>query len=377
MVNGSRQLGSRYGAIDGLRGLAALGVVFYHLASSLSSELEVALPSFVNSIISYGYLGVPIFFVISGFVISLSVGDAKVSFKYFGNFALRRSIRLDVTYWASILFALVLLAMKNVYLAGDEPMPSWQDILLHMFYLQELFSVDPVISVVYWTLCLEVQLYVFYILSFWFTQSFGRLLGSNYYFIHLLVIISLGIYSILVDLSITSIGIKGLFISSWHYFLMGILVCNVVRNKAHSSKILIAWLMIELLFQVSGYFKEYAIAGTLCALFIFTLWRFDALNKVLTGRVFQYFGTLSYTLYLIHPDVGWKVIELGKRFLGDNMSPSVAILLLVVGILVSIIVAHLFHLLFEKPSLVLCKRLKHTSLKNIILDSWRNKFIKA
>src|SRR3970282_136585 len=96
---------NRYRSIDGMRGIAALGVVVFHLAGNLKPELSILLPDFINVIFSYGYLGVPVFFVISGFVISLSVKDSPITANYAGNFILRRSIRLDPTYWASIAVA--------------------------------------------------------------------------------------------------------------------------------------------------------------------------------------------------------------------------------------------------------------------------------
>lgn len=130
----------RYRSIDGIRGLAALAVVFYHLSGSLSAELSALLPDIVNAFFSYGYLGVPIFFVISGFVISISVGSATINRGYFGRFVLRRSIRLDVTCWASIVLALVLLFVKNNFLNQDVTWPSFTDVSLHIFYLQDFFS---------------------------------------------------------------------------------------------------------------------------------------------------------------------------------------------------------------------------------------------
>ena len=96
-----------------MRGLAALGVVVYHMSLNLQPQLSQLLPDFINIIFSYGFLGVPIFFVISGFVISLSVGDSQISLKYAGQFILRRSIRLDPTYWVAIAVAITLMIVKN------------------------------------------------------------------------------------------------------------------------------------------------------------------------------------------------------------------------------------------------------------------------
>ena len=69
----------RFRSIDGMRGLAALAVVLFHLSIKMKEELQAVLPDFLTIVMSYGYLGVPVFFVISGIVISLSVNDKKVT----------------------------------------------------------------------------------------------------------------------------------------------------------------------------------------------------------------------------------------------------------------------------------------------------------
>lgn len=359
---------NRYRSIDGMRGIAALGVVVFHLSGNLKPELSVLLPEFINVIFSYGYLGVPVFFVISGFVISLSVKDSPITANYAGKFILRRSIRLDPTYWASIAVAILLLSLKNQVLGISEPTPAFSSVIAHMFYLQDLLSIEPVISVVYWTLCLEFQLYLFYLLTAWLSQKMAFVLNNQVYIAHLLLVILVGIYSVLVDYKLTTVSIPGLFISNWHYFLMGVLVSNALRKLPYSSFILMAWLVFEVAFQVGVSAKAYGIAGIISTVLIYCLWKHDLLDTVLTRGSFQYLGKLSYTLYLVHPDVGWKVISLGKLALHDYMSPLLAGFLFLAGIFSSIIFAHMLHVTFEKPSLWLCAKLKKSSLKEVVAE---------
>ena len=66
----------------------------------------------VDWIARNGFLGVDIFFVISGFVIALSVSKGAPTFGYFGRFIVRRSIRLDPPYWSSILLEVLLLHLS-------------------------------------------------------------------------------------------------------------------------------------------------------------------------------------------------------------------------------------------------------------------------
>jgi peptidoglycan/LPS O-acetylase OafA/YrhL len=354
----SKPAKNRFGTIDGLRGVAAISVVFFHLSGNLQAELALLFPDFLNLAFSYGYLGVPVFFVISGFVISLSIGSHAITKGYFGGFVLRRSIRLDPTYWVSIIIALLLLLIKEYYIGEPIDFPSMSNILFHMFYLQDVFSINPKISVIYWTLCLEVQLYLFYILSLWLAQKLTAKQSNSSNNLHCIIILLIGLVSLLADYQLITIPISGLFLSSWHYFLMGVLVSNTVRKLPNSGTILLVWLILEVTFQSSIFIKAYSIAGILSCIAIYILWRNEMLNKSLTSRPFQFLGKISYTLYLLHPDIGWKVISIGKSLFQDQLSPLVAGGLFVLGIVVSIFAAYILHLAVEKPTLLLCNKLK-------------------
>jgi peptidoglycan/LPS O-acetylase OafA/YrhL len=347
---------SRFLAVDGLRGIAAMAVVFYHLYGNLKEELSDVLPTVLIKIFTYGYLGVPIFFVISGLVISISIGSNKITKSYALNFILRRSLRLDPTYWAAIFFSLLLLAIKNHITHSSEPYPSIDGVFFHMFYLQDILGVRPLISVVFWTLCLEVQFYLFYLFSLFLFQKLGG--KNNYLWMHSIGLMALGVYSILLDRSALTINQPGLFLSNWHYFLLGVLVGKIIRAENFSLQLFLVWIAVEVFSSVYFGIKPYQVAGALTAFAFFALWKMDLMTKVFISPVFQYFGKISYPLYLIHPDVGWKVISFGKKFLGQSMSSSAAISLFLFAIFVSICVAHCFHIFIEKPSLNLANKFK-------------------
>ena len=372
----SLQSNDRFKTIDGLRGLAAILVVLFHLGGRLKAEIESIVPDVILGIFTYGYIGVPIFFVISGFVISLSIGNSKITSGYAGNFILRRSIRLDITYWACILVALGLAFSKTVFMEDHNFNYSVSNVLLHMFYLQDLFDVEPKISSVYWTLRLEVQFYLFYILALAISQYITSKVGGSQYKYQLIIMVTVGLYSISLEKNILTSPHSGLFFSSWHYFLIGVLTLHAVKKTPYSYIILSSWLLIEVLAQAYFEIKPYGIAGILSSIFIMACWKFGQLNSLLTGRLFAYLGTISYTLYLIHPDIGWKVISIGMSFLKQNPSPVAALLLLFISIAASIIAAHIVHILVEKPSLKLCKNVKENgflvAFKNIKFNFLRS-----
>src|ERR1019366_7007946 len=97
----------RFAFIDALRGLAALSVVLFHAKEgNHTPDMFSLMPGWIAALFDNGNLGVAVFFVLSGFVISHSIYAERVSAPFAGRFMLRRSLRLDPPYWAAIALSL-------------------------------------------------------------------------------------------------------------------------------------------------------------------------------------------------------------------------------------------------------------------------------
>jgi peptidoglycan/LPS O-acetylase OafA/YrhL len=114
---GSRVPGARYAALDGLRGFAILMVLFVHFIGDATphTAVERALVKLAN----YGIWGVDLFFVLSGFLITGILHDAKSSPHYFRDFYVRRTLRIFPLYYSALalLFG-VLPVLPVAYPAG-------------------------------------------------------------------------------------------------------------------------------------------------------------------------------------------------------------------------------------------------------------------
>ncbi len=111
-----------------------------------------------------GHLAVDVFFVLSGFVICYSLRGVRVTGRFFVNFMLRRSIRLDPPYWLSIVLVLGVLGLQAAVTKNTSNLPPIGSIVAHVFYLQEILGY-PEINIVNWTLCLEIQFYLTFCLA--------------------------------------------------------------------------------------------------------------------------------------------------------------------------------------------------------------------
>lgn len=171
--------GGRLESIDALRGVAALGVVLYHTIGRVDTPLPQNLLkwpiAFIHSITSFGYVGVFLFFVISGFCIHLQWAKAKAKGQpheiRFGAFWKRRFRRLYPAY----LIALSLYLGMTALSVGIKVTGTWfYDVLMHLFMLHNL---DPKtaysINGVFWTLAIEEQLYLAYFLLLFLRTRWG------------------------------------------------------------------------------------------------------------------------------------------------------------------------------------------------------------
>ena len=87
---------SRVESVDCLRGIAVGMVVLMHLFVGANSGLKGG--QIIEPVLRYGWLGVDVFFVISGFIIPFSLHRSGYQIGQFGRFLLKRIIRLDPPY---------------------------------------------------------------------------------------------------------------------------------------------------------------------------------------------------------------------------------------------------------------------------------------
>ncbi|HWF88915.1 MAG TPA: acyltransferase [Pyrinomonadaceae bacterium] len=172
-------LPNRLRGIDALRGAAALGVVFYHAVDQSHNVLPNNLFQYpirlVQFVSSFGYIGVFLFFVISGFCIHLQWARGKAAGVEpdirFGAFWKRRIRRLYPPYLITLLLFLIIMGFT---VGLDLTHFFVYDVVMHLLMLHNL---DPhtcyTINGVFWTLAIEEQLYLAYFLLLFIRMRWG------------------------------------------------------------------------------------------------------------------------------------------------------------------------------------------------------------
>lgn len=335
---------TRVNEIDLLRFFAALSVVFYHYAfrghaaDGLSVMPYPALAPFAQ----YGFLGVHLFFMISGFVILMTASRGGVT-----DFIISRAVRLYPAFWVSCtLTFLAILAFGNGRFSA-----SWPQYLANMTLVGNFLNIKP-IDGVYWSLIVELRFYALVfvvlalrqigrtqlILTLWLAASVAlqflpsgklqTLLVSDY-----AALFIAGATAYLIHAQGPSLGRLSLFGGAW---LLALYQANLEIGA------------LERHFSIP--FSLPAVDGIICLFFVILLGIAFRLSGWFGRQRWLLAGAVTYPLYLLHQNLGYMLFNAAY--------PAVdADLLFWGGVMLALLLALAVHLLAEKPLSAAMKRL--------------------
>ena len=328
MVSALPPAGNRLLQVDGLRGIAAAAVVLFHLTTRFD-ELFVHTEPLALSF-SYGYLGVQLFFVISGFVIFMTLERAKAPL----DFVVSRFSRLFPTYWTAVIVTACLLAALE--LPGFQPTPT--QVLANFSMVHELFLVES-IDGVYWSLEIELIFYV-WMLALWVA---GWLRAPVLLFASWLVVATVAqLAARHAGLSIPH-GISHVLLFKWiPWFALGIAAYLIYRQPHRLARkpIVLAGVAITAIGISDG-----GLGLAPLALVCFVAVALAARGRIafLNWRPLVWLGAISYPLYLLHDKIGWVTMLHLEVW---SVPPALAVL---AAVAMSLAAAFVVHLLVERP----------------------------
>ena len=349
--------GGRLLIIDGLRGVAAMLVVVFHLSDAANIR---DLPA-IGWLMAHGNFGVEIFFVISGFVITYSVRNAVHTGSFFGRFALRRSIRLDPPYWTAIIAEIVLLKVSLAFFPDHKlPMPTAADVVAHVFYAQTLLGRMHIVTI-FWTLCYEIQFYLFMVGTLVATRSLALKLPSvNRRRILIAIGAIMFVYSIAIDAEILPYPLDGLFVDRWYQFSLGIVTLAFVSGWLPRTALFLSWAVVGvflLVGPVTVYTLQSALTCVGTSMLIVLATRTPSIERMAARPSIQFLGKISYSLYLIHAVIGWRFVSAALRLMPIEPTVPVRIAVFLAGVGVSVVGAYVMFRLIELPSRNLASRI--------------------
>ncbi len=323
---------TRVNEIDLLRFFAALSVVFFHYSfrGYAADDMSVMQYPPLASASKYGYLGVELFFMISGFVILMTAANGSLR-----GFVISRVVRLYPAFWAccTVTFAVITAIGEPHYSA------SVGQYLANMTMLSGFWGI-PSIDSAYWSLFVELRFYALVAI----VLVIGRIhQAQTFIFLWLVASIALEIHPIsrLSNLLITRYSVY--FIAGATYFLIWSKGLSLTRIAI----VTISWWLamfksIESLQWFENYYhtgmSNYIVAGIVTSFFgVMMLVSLRRTGFVGRSR-WMLAGVLTYPLYLLHQHIGYMVFN----FAYPAINMHVLFWSTIVGVLLLAYVVHMF-----------------------------------
>ena len=367
----SKQTGiSRIKYIDAYRGIAALGVAWFHIYTCLAggfaeqTRLVIssdALDKALDFVAVWGRWGVRLFFVISGFVLahSLQRNSRIGSLGAVGKYFIKRSIRLDPTYFTAIGITLICVAIwgsSSILKIHTSPYLSAPQLFTNLFYLNWIMKYPAILSVS-WTLALEIQLYIFFALILYFGEKYARVFKTERNDAAFIIIVIFSALSLLWPFHIYPEG-TNYFPRFLFIFLSGVLLYNAFIEKRYA----IVFLIFELLLIAEGlvYRDTSILAIVISHLLILFAHYVLPYRKPIESPLLLYFGKLSYCIYLLHIPIGISACSIMIRFFSayGPINKLLIIPLGIIALIVTVMASHAVYHLVEKKSIAYSSKIK-------------------
>ena len=350
---------TRLSGLDGIRGLAALYVVFNHIFERTFPGYPTDHSPWWIGWFIYGRFAVVVFIVLSGFSLALSPARHGWRLDSVSRFAGRRARRILPAYLAALAFSLTI-AWLIVPQPGNMA-PTGKSVAVNALLVQNLFKA-PSPNRSFWSMAIEAQLYVLFPLLLLLVRRAGGLamaaavtlvvatvgiLGTHFGRLHTLVIQSPPELAALFAIGIMAAGIIGAGKERrewpWHWLALAAAAPVLLAISLQGS----IWTLAPRHLLWVDLALGPAVA---CLLLGLAAGRPRPFVRLLDTRPLRSLGLSSYSLYLVHAPI---VVIVYARIVGPRYHHGSTAFLAMVAIVVplTILVARLFAAAFEQPFL--------------------------
>ncbi|MEI6090151.1 MAG: acyltransferase [bacterium] len=341
--------GEYFTEIDGLRFIAILSVVLFHISCAIKTPMLDTLQdnAILGLLYKNGWQGVELFFVISGFIIGLPFakhyinGEKKVKLK---NYFLRRVTRLEPPYFIALIlfFVIQLLAHQNTLSHG---LPS---VLASMIYANNIIFNDLgyFVNSVLWSLEVEIQFYIF---AIFFVQVF-RLTKLYRRLSFVALILGIPLLHLVYFPKTTTVYY---FLQ---FFFLGFLLVDMYLDKKRINIPKIFSIILGTLSLICLLYFDYKVS--LLNQYIFLFGIFGLYYSVLingfgksffTNKYITVIGGMCYSIYLIHAPITSAFANISKYFIISNHIIPNLLLFTVICIPLLLIPSAIYFKFIEKP----------------------------
>ncbi len=314
---------SRLQQIDALRGIAAVAVLLYHYSMTFPKLYGPGHQAFLAA--PWGFLGLHLFFLISGFVIFMTLKRTE----HASDFLVSRFSRLYPSYWAALLLTsagLAVLGLPKLEL-------GWRYTLLNALMFQRLLHV-PNVDGSYWTLTVELLFYGWALVAFalgWL----GRLHWA------LFAALCLRLADQTHALPLPPMVSTALILPFVAWFACGIAVYGLVRENLRVRDFSLLAAATLVLGICDG--LQLALAAPVLSALLYAAG--TGRLPWLTWRPLLWLGRISCPLYLLHQYLGYALL-LRLEAVGVPIDAAIPLVLVLM-----LAAAHAVHRAVEQPAM--------------------------
>lgn len=346
--------------LNGLRFIAAFAVIIHHIEQLKSFSSIPNYWSNVPFIGLVGKLGVVLFFVLSGFLITylLLVEEKKFNEIDIKKFYLRRILRIWPLYFLIIILAIFILPQIDFFVLPNFPAEIvyadiWQKLLLYLIMLPNLvltyFGPIPYASQT-WSIGTEEQFYLIWplLMAYFRKNRYLLMVSTIFLYIFIKLILSLSILNF--------IPLKGEFREFWSTFtiscmaiggILAVLLFNESKLLKFIINVRLFFLVLVILtfliaFGIHIPVIHYEFYGGLFGILILNLAVNNEIPFSLENRVFNYLGRISYGLYMFHT----IAITISLK-LAINLNLTNNYFIIPVTLLITVVLSHFSFTYFE------------------------------
>lgn len=326
----------RFYDIDLLRFLAAMSVVFFHYTFRGGAADGMSILSFneLSEVTKYGYLGVNIFFMVSGFVILMSTYTGEIR-----RFMISRFTRLYPTFWVCVLMT----SLISTLIGEDLFQVSFSQVLLNLTMTPTIFN-EQYVDGVYWTLLIE--------LKFYFLIMVVMLLGLMKYIKTIAFVWAIwSLFYYFIPMPYRLHGI--LFPEFSSYFIAGAMFFLIRHEGVCKNKIIIIllsyvssvlYVLADSIGQIEHFqtnFSSFVLVAIISLFYLVMFMIATGKSSFVNRKIFYYFGAVTYPLYLLHQNNGYMVFN----YLGNSINKYTLLFSTLVAML---LLSYIVHILVEK-----------------------------
>lgn len=276
-----------------------------------------------------------VFFLISGYVLFLHLERNNYQLKNYGQFLLKRVIRLQIPLLACILLILSINTTFQLY--NNVPVNfSWSQFLANIS-LTANFVDEEWYNPIFWTLAIELQFYVFIGLTFLFIRKFP-----------FPWLIGLGAIAFILNYNFHT---QGTLVEFTSYFTIGIGLYLFHQKRLTLIHILILCTIGITDFQMNQAPVYYVSSVVFIPIILFVNTR---------SKILEFAGEISFSFYLIHGVIGGNFLYFTARHASQMWQKMI---LLLIALIISYAASYVFYLSVEKTSTRLVKRISYKKNK--------------